>query len=152
MPTITSAEAAAAIRDHHTQLADGLRTRVIDLTTAVRDGGPFESPRDQVVAYLEAEIVPHAAAEERTIYPAAEDGPAAPLVAAMRDEHVDLIHRVGELRVAADAVAAIEGAGAIAALFMSHLGKENDRLIPALLEMPQVSLGDLLADMHELVG
>lgn len=70
----------------------------------------------------------------------------------MRDEHVDLIHRVGELRVAADAVAAIEGAGAIAALFMSHLGKENDRLIPALLEMPQISLGDLLADMHELVG
>jgi hypothetical protein len=59
---------------------------------------------------------------------------------------------VEDLRGAADPIAAVSDASAIAALFLSHLGKENDRLIPALLAMPDVSLVDLLAGMHELVG
>jgi hypothetical protein len=104
------------------------------------------------VAYLDTEIVPHAAAEERTLYPAADAGPAALLVDAMRAEHRDLMGRVTQLRSAPDPIAAVAGASAIAALFASHLAKENDRLIPALLAMPDVSLGDLLAGMHELVG
>ena len=152
MPTPAPLEAAAAIRAHHVELAGGLLDRVAALRATAREGAPFEAPRNRVVAYLDAEIVPHAAAEERTLYPAADAGPAALLVDAMRAEHRDLLGRVAELRDAPDAIAAVSDASAIAALFASHLGKENDRLIPALLAMPEVSLGDLLAGMHELVG
>jgi len=145
-------EAAAAIRAHHEELAQGLLDRVAGLRAAARDARPFQAQRDGVVAYLETEIVPHAAAEERTLYRAADSGPAAQLVDAMRAEHRDLLGRVEGLGDASDAIDAVSGASAIEALFLSHLGKENDRLIPALLAMPDVSLGELLAGMHELVG
>jgi hypothetical protein len=152
MPTDTTLEAAAAIRAHHAELALGLDERVTALYEAARRGAPIEPARDRVLGYLDAEIVPHAAAEEQTLYPAADAGPAALLVDAMRAEHRDLLARVAGLREAADPVAAVAGVAAIAALFHSHLDKENDRLLPALLVMPGVSLGDLLAGLHELVG
>ena len=41
---------------------------------------------------------------------------------------------------------------AIQAIFESHLSKENDLLVPALVADPRVSLGELLDGMHELVG
>lgn len=152
MPAPTPVEAAAAIRAHHQQLAEGVVGRVASLRAAAREGVAFLAPRDLLVEYLDREILPHAAAEERTLYPAADSGPAALLVDAMRAEHRDLVGRVGELRSAPDAVAALSEASAIAALFLSHIGKENDRLIPALLAMPDVALGELLVGMHELVG
>jgi hypothetical protein len=58
----------------------------------------------------------------------------------------------GGLRGTADALDAVTGASAILALFESHLSKENDLLIPALVANPDVSLADLLSGMHELVG
>jgi hypothetical protein len=152
MPTPSPLEAAAAIRAHHAELHDGLRDRVIALAAAARQGTPFEAERQAIVAFLDAEILPHAKAEEETLYPAADTGASALLVEAMRAEHRDLVGRVGELRSAADPIAAVSGASAILALFESHLAKENDRLIPALLALPGVSLGELLAGMHELVG
>ena len=57
-----------------------------------------------------------------------------------------------KLREATDAVAVATTAAAIGALFESHLGKENDLLLPALLADPDVSVGTLLAGMHELIG
>lgn len=152
MTTPTPLEAAAAIRAHHAELAQGLVDRVAALRAVTREGGSFQAARDDVVGYLDREIVPHAVAEERSLYPAADDGPAAMLVDAMRAEHGDLLGRVEALRGAADPVTAVSGASAIEALFLSHLGKENDRLVPALLAMPDVSLGDLLVGMHELIG
>ncbi len=152
MPIATPLEAAAAIRAHHEQLAAGLVERVEAVRAAARQGGSHAEARDRAVAYLDTEIVPHAKAEEKTLYRAADSGPAAMLVDAMRGEHVDLLGRVEDLRGAGDPVAAVSHASAIEALFMSHLGKENDRLLPALLAMPGVSLGDLLEGMHELVG
>lgn len=148
----TSLEAADAIRTHHTQLAGGLVERVAALHGAARQGVRFQGARDQVVSYLDEEIVPHALAEERTLYAAADTGPAAMLVDAMRAEHRDLLARLERLRTAADPISAVAGAAAIEALFLSHLAKENDRIVPALLAMPEVSLGELLAGMHELVG
>ena len=38
------------------------------------------------------------------------------------------------------------------ALFESHLAKENDYLVPALVADPDVELGVLLEGMHALVG
>ena len=152
MSTPTPFETAEMIKRHHVQLHDGLRDRVDSLRAAARDGVAWEPARDDVVAFLEGEILPHAKAEEQTLYRAADTGTSALLVQAMMVEHVDLGGRFGELRGAADPIDAVSHASAILALFESHLGKENDRLIPALLAMPDVSLAELLEGMHELVG
>jgi hemerythrin HHE cation binding domain-containing protein len=152
MSTHAPVEAVAAIKGHHAELHNGLRDRVNVLRAAARQNGPYEAERDAIVAFLDAEILPHAAAEERTLYRAADTGASALLIEAMRAEHRDLVARVGELRQAGDLITSVSEASAILALFESHLAKENDRLIPALLALPGVSLGDLLAGMHELVG
>ncbi len=152
MPAPSPLEAAAAIKTHHAELHEGLRERVADLLDAARHDCPCEGRGEAVVAFLDREILPHAAAEERTLYRAADRGTSALLVEAMRAEHRDLTGRVGELRSAPDSISAVSEASAILALFESHLAKENDRLIPALLSLPDVSLGELLEGMHELVG
>lgn len=145
-------EAAAAIRAHHVELNDDLRAHVTALREAVRSGTDHAAAQDAVIAYLDDELLPHAAAEEAALYPAGDTGITAMLVRAMRDEHRNLVGRVGELRATVDALDAATRASAVLALFESHLSKENDLLIPALVANPDVSLADLLRGMHELVG
>ena len=108
--------------------------------------------KQAVLDYLEQELLPHAAAEEEALYPAGDTGMTALLVRAMRDEHRNLVAHVAELKEVVDGVEAATTASAILALFESHLSKENDLLVPALVADPRVSLGELLGGMHELVG
>lgn len=152
MTTMTNAEAAAAIRAHHDEMATILRDRVAVLTDAVRAGEAHADAHRAVLEYLETELLPHAAAEEQALYPAGDTGIAAMLVRSMRDEHVNLVAHVDAFRTTSDGVDAATGASAILALFDSHLHKENDLLVPLLVADPNVSLADLLGGMHELLG
>lgn len=148
----TDTEAAAAIAAHHAEMQAELHRRIAELTTAVgRDARHGEAAR-AVLEYLDDDLLPHAAAEEAVLYPAGDVGETALLVRAMRDEHRNLIAQVDAFRSQQDGIAAATQATAIGALFDSHLSKENDLLIPALVTDPGVTLADLLAGMHELVG
>ena len=152
MITMSNTQAADAIRAHHTEMATSLRKRVAALGAAVQaQQGHFEQQKS-VLDYLENELLPHAAAEEKTLYPAGDTGPTALLVRSMRDEHLNLIAHVDALGEASDAIQAVALSGAIVALFDSHLHKENDFLIPALQADPTISLAELLGGMHELLG
>jgi iron-sulfur cluster repair protein YtfE (RIC family) len=145
--TMTDVQAVAAIRAHHAELASDVRR----LALAVVGAGGSAATGGDLLDYLDREVLPHAAAEERALYPAGDSGATALLVRAMRDEHANLIAHVDALRHATG----IEAAGSamsILALFESHLHKENDLLIPALAADPDVSLADLLHGMHELLG
>lgn len=152
MPTLTDAESAGAIREHHAELRDALRERVAALRHAVQAGRPHEPAQRAVLTFLDTELLPHAAAEERSIYPAGDRGLPAMLVQAMLTEHKNLIAHVAGLRDSAEAIEAVGSASAIQALFESHLSKENDLLLPALIADPSVSLGALLGGMHEILG
>ncbi len=149
---MTTQETAAAIRAHHLELENGLRIRVLDLFEVVRAGRSHQDATMATLRFLDTELLPHAAAEEQALYPAADSGVAALLVRAMREEHVGLVSRVGLLRVAPGAIEAATVASAILALFEAHIWKENELLIPALASDPSVSLGELLNGMHELIG
>jgi hypothetical protein len=129
-----------------------LKDRVQALQAAVVAGEPADAPRRAVLDFLDGELLPHAAAEEAALYPAGDSGLTALLVRAMREEHRGLIGQVDRLRGADESVAAASVATAILALFESHLWKENDLLLPALVADPNVSLDALLRGMHELVG
>ncbi len=150
--TMNNAQAAEAIRAHHGEMATTLRRGVAALGAAVQARQGHFDQQQAVLDYLDHELLPHAAAEERTVYAAADVGPAALLVRAMRDEHVNLIAHIDAFRKASDAIQAVALSSAILALFDSHLAKENDLLIPALQADPSVSLAELLDGMHELLG
>lgn len=150
--TLTDAQAAEAIRAHHEEMAATLRQRIAALVAAVEAGEPHAEEQRGVLEYLDGELLPHAAAEEQALYPAADTGLAALLVRAMRDEHVNLIAHVEAFRRVRSALQAVAISSAILSLFESHLAKENDLLIPTLAADPNVSLGAVLGGMHELLG
>lgn len=142
----SSADAAAveAVRNHHAELAGGLTARVSALVK-----GQDQQTRLDLIQWCDAELLPHAKAEEAALYPAGLALPQARmLVEAMIAEHKVLADLVSELRHADDAAHATRAATSLRVIFDAHVAKENDQLLPALAEAPGVSLADLLEQMH----
>lgn len=158
MSTLTiassAADAAAAEKaeQHHAEMAGRLDMLTAALVTAATTGDG-EAERRDLLDWLQTELVPHAKAEEETLYPAAADLPEMrALVEAMLVEH-QLLHRlVAELVAAPDMIRAAATAKALETLFDSLMAKENDQLIPALVASPRHAVAELLEGMHELLG
>jgi uncharacterized protein (DUF2249 family) len=145
--------AVAAVEQHHAQLAGALRLRVEALLGAVASGDPAaEQERRELVGWCNRELVPHALAEEKALYPAAHaKAEARLLVDGMLDEHRVITGLVDEISAAEPARAAAAGY-ALMVMFAAHLTKENELILPLLAAAPDVALADLLAGMHELLG
>lgn len=142
------ADAVEAVRSHHAELSGGLTTRVAALLGAARAGRDVARARDDLVAWARTELLPHARAEEGVLYPAGLAlTPVRALVEAMVVEHGVLTELVDQL-AGAEPIAAVAGAGALQTLFDSHLTKENEQLLPALAQAPDVALAELLKGMH----
>jgi uncharacterized protein (DUF2249 family) len=155
--TIASSEAdaraAEAVEAHHAELSGALSLRAAAVASAARSGGSVTAARDDLVTWARHELVPHALAEEGTMY--AEAGrrhEARLLVEAMLAEHQVIVGLVDELAGAEDPVSAALAARALESVFAVHLAKENDQVLPLLVAAPDVSVVDLLGGMHELLG
>jgi len=149
------AQAVEAVKNHHAQLARALAVRVealVDAATRVDLPGAGAASVD-LVRWCDAELIPHALAEEQAMYPQAhEDGRARLLVDAMLAEHRDLVGLVEAIRQATGPVRAAASAEALRSLFESHLVKENEQILPLLAESSEVSLAVILDGMHDLLG
>ena len=145
--------AVEAIREHHAAMAGALGTRVTALQQAVRRGADAEPAREAVVAWARHELLPHAAAEEASIYAAAAERPEARLLveALVADHRVitDLVERVAE---APDPLCAAGAAFSLEQLFLAHMAKENDQILPFLAADSSVSVAALLGGMHHELG
>ena len=147
----TGTEAFEAILAHHAALADGVDRRVAALRSAVGSGARYGSAAAELVAYLAAEVLPHAKAEERTVYRvAAEHDDLAPTVAGMVDEHRRLASSVEQLATASSGAGAVAAAEGIGSLFAAHVAKENELLLPSLAASGDPDLPGLLAQMHRV--
>ncbi len=149
------ARAAGAVEEHHAQMAGALALKVEALSVAARARSQSDADgvRADMVAWCRSELVPHALAEETTMYAAAgRMVEARLLVEAMLAEHQFIIGIVEELATATDMVGAAALARALRALFEVHLAKENEQILPLLVASPTVSVADLLGGMHELLG
>lgn len=149
------AQAVEAIKDHHSQLAGALAIQVETLIdAAVRADLPGAGlAAKSLVSWCQSELIPHALAEERTIYPKAhEDAQARLLVDAMIAEHRDIVALVEAIVAAQTPVRAAANAQALLSMFNSHLVKENEQILPLLAQSNEVSLAELLGGMHELLG
>ncbi len=150
--------AVRAVINHHARLAADLNTQVESLLGLVETDQLVKAAtaRQDLVEFVRAEILPHARAEEQTLYPPAAALPQGRLlVDGMLAEHQALTALVDEIAQAdgrtVSLVRAAAAARALAALFASHLAKENGLILP-LLVAADVSLAQLLAGMHDLLG
>lgn len=141
-------EEARQILHHHAVLRRGLEERAGALCAAVEDGAPHEKPLAALQEFLAGEVLPHAEAEERTLYrAAASQARGGQLVATLTAEHRRLVELAERLQAGADTATAATSAEWIATLFASHVAKENDLLLPVLINSG-ADLAALLADMH----
>jgi hypothetical protein len=142
-------EQVRQIVHHHAVLRRGLERRAGALCEAAENSAPFERQLRSLREYLAGEILPHAQAEERTLYPAAATrARGSELVRTLTAEHRDLADLAGRLQPGADRTEAATVAEWIATLFAAHVAKENDLLLPALTGAG-ADLAALLADMHQ---
>ncbi|MDH6522143.1 DUF2249 domain-containing protein [Streptomyces sp. SAI-090] len=144
------ATALQSAEAHHARLAGELSGRVKMLLTAVdRDPSAAEKIHAGLVAFCDRSLLPHAAAEEAALYPAAHRMPEARLlVESLIGEHRCLTTLVGALRAAPGPADAAADARALQVLFEEHLAKENGLVLPLLAMTPEVRLAKLLTDMH----
>src|SRR5688572_2372529 len=107
--------AADAVVAHHSELSSILTRHVATLRAAARAGAySWREHRDTLVTWLQTELLPHAAAEENALYPAAQaQEPGRLLVLGMLNEHRIIGRLVTELETAGTAV---DAAGAAHAL------------------------------------
>jgi uncharacterized protein (DUF2249 family) len=153
--TEADARAAEAVERHHAEMAGALTLAVEGLSAAVRDGqaAVAEGCRLDLVRWCREELLPHARAEETTMYAAAAQLPTARLlIEAMLAEHGAIMALVDELEVTSEPVAASGLGRALEAVFAIHLAKENEQVLPLLVAAPRVAVAVLLDSMHELVG
>jgi hypothetical protein len=144
--------AGEALMARHTELREVLDHWAGVLAAAADSGGPIRPVRNLLQAFLADEVLPHARAEERTLYRAARRDPEAGLlVRALVSEHRDLAAMAGRLDEPARPAAVAARAAAISALFASHVAKEDSLLLPAL-ERSGADLAAVLARKTCLAG
>jgi len=153
--TQADARAAEAVEQHHAQMAGALAAQVEALVSAAasRDDRAAGTAREALVSWCERELVPHALAEEKAMYPAAQaKSEGRLLVEGMLGEHQVITGLVRLLGTTAEQVRAAAAAKALQVAFESHLAKENELILPLLVSAPDVSVAELLGGMHELLG
>ena len=151
--TITQVEALDAMLQHHRTLVGDVGIRVTALAQAVDSGVAYEPVVAQLITYLAEEVIPHAVAEELSIYrTAATRANLAGTVNEMIAEHRVLTAAIESLAHTNSAPAALTQATQIGAFFTTHVVKENEQLLPALLEDDDVDLVQLLEEMHDLTA
>ena len=153
--TAEDAAAVEAVREHHAELAGRLAAHTEHLLrmVAAADSAAFGQARAAAADFCTEQLLPHAAAEEAALYPAAGALPQTKLlVEAMIAEHRVLEGLVRDLGEATEPPRVAAAAHALRVLFDSHLAKENDLILPAAAADPAVSLTGILAGMHELLG
>ncbi len=121
------------------------------MLAAIERGADIEPPRAAVLEFLTGELLPHAAAEEERLYPAAtRTERARPLVEAMIAVHRIIGALVERIRTESPVRAAAAG-HALRVLFEAHLPDENERI---LRSWPPIQRSPCQGHprMHELLG
>jgi Hemerythrin HHE cation binding domain len=144
----TTAEIVSAITSHHAELQASLSARVDAILTATVDGAPHDNAVADLSLLLEADIVPHARAEEDVLYAAGTDPALRLLVTGMIFEHQTLLALAAELPTTSTAIDAAGVARALLEVFVGHVRRENELLLPALANDRRIDLPALLQVMQ----
>lgn len=151
--TAEDAHAVDAIRNHHAEIAGRIAHLTDALLDAVETNTDAEVARRAVVDYLTGTLLPHAIAEEQTLYPAAARRVDAKLlVESMIAVHRRIAALVDRIEHEASPTRAAAAGYALRSMFDAHLVDENDRILPVVAADPDVSLAGAVEGMHDLLG
>jgi len=151
-PSGAVSSAGEALMLRHAELQQVLDKWADVLATAADRGDPVRPAKTLLRVFVTGEILPHARAEERTLYRAGRRDPhAALLVQALIGEHRALASRAERLAAQMQPIAVAAEAEALSALFASHVAKEDNLLLPAL-ERSGANLAALIARDRRLTG
>ena len=139
---------AEELKAHHAVMVADLDRLSTALASALTGGDATES-RTALTEWIRDVLVPHAEEEEQTTYRAAgELSEGRLLIASMLAEHV-LIRRIATLLVAArDPMEAGAYGRALFEVFHSHQRKENEMILPLLVDEDTVSLTEVMSAAH----
>lgn len=140
---------ADELRAHHAVMIEELDRLSSALSAAAASGDASSGAKLELERWISEVLVPHAEEEEKTTYRAASGLLAGELlIKSMLAEH-DLIRLTARnIKAAADPVASAAIARALFDTFDSHQRKENDIVLPLLVETDAVSLTAIMADAH----
>ena len=151
--TAADAEAVETIKNHHAELAGALGSLVESVLVAAERGTEIDLAHAALVEFLTEELMPHAVAEEESLYPAAaRTERARPLIESMIAMHRVIGSLVDQIRRDRSPVRVAAAAEALRVAFNAHLIDENDRIMPIVAADPGVSLATVTEGMHELLG
>ena len=136
-----------AILAHHAEMLRELQARIDEVVGAVGLGVPSGPPTAALRDYITSTIVPHARAEEAALYPVARQRERR-LIDSLVLEHEALRRFAGELDAAATDTERVAAASAFVELFRLHAAKENEFVLPTILEDPSSDLRQILRGMH----
>ncbi len=143
-------QAVEAILAHHRTLVSRVESRVATLVDSVPTEG-HAAPLASLVAYLAEEVLPHALAEEQTLYREAATRPGLGMtVAGLSTEHQQLAAAIDLLATAPDRREAVKWAHTVAQLFASHVTRENELVLSSLAGDSTVDLPAILRAMQTL--
>lgn len=152
--TAAEAVALATVEHHHA----GMLTRLHSLTGALvravteHDQSAEHDAHAVLVEWCEDDLLPHALAEESSLYrPAQQKAEARLLVEGMLKEHQAIADLLEELR-GSEGVPAAAAASTLERIFALHLEKENRLLLPFIAGAPDLSLAAGVEGLHELTG
>ncbi|GAA0904868.1 hemerythrin domain-containing protein [Streptomyces thermoalcalitolerans] len=150
-PAPEDAAALEAAGAHHARLAGELTGRVTMLLAAAeRDPEAAERIRAGLVALCEREILPHTAAEEAVLHPAARRLPGSRLlIESMAADHSCLTALVDALRTAPTPVDAAADARALHVFFEEHVARETGLVLPLLALAPDIRLATLWREVRD---
>ena len=141
------AAVADELRAHHRVMMAELDRLTAELLEVARTGGDVAPAREALEHWIAQVLVPHAAEEEASTYLVAGDlSEGRLLIESMLAEHGLIRRTAGHITTATDALEAAVYGRLLFDLFESHQQKENDLILPLLVDSPNVSLGEVMEE------
>lgn len=140
---------AEELKAHHGVMIRDLDRLSRDLVDAATSGNAPAPAKRNLEAWVRDVLVPHAEEEEATTYRAAGGLPeGALLIKSMLAEHVLIRQTAASVATATNAVEAATYGRALFDIFDSHQRKENDLILPLLVNSDAVSLTSVMGGVH----
>lgn len=143
------AAVAEKLRAHHRVMIENLDRLTKGLVDAATSGNDAAQAKRSLEEWVRDVLVPHAEEEEATTYRAAGGLPeGALLIKSMLAEHALIRQTAARMSAATDAVEAATYGRALFDIFDSHQRKENDLILPLLVDSDAVSLSSAMGGGH----
>lgn len=147
---MSNQDIADVMMDHHAQMIGELKELANGIT---KNPASWDDARDAMVAYLHSDILPHAVAEESTIYQTAvQFERLEALIASMLFEHTVIHDLIAALKAVTTQESACTAAAQIVTMFSVHAEKENRFIITGLAGLSEVDLAAVLGEMRQYLG